>query len=98
MALTDVNRDSVLAAAAEYDQLGQDAFLANYGFRPARKYVLLLKFAMVMMSFPAAGSHPRPVGDPISAENRKRGTGLEDVFAQTCAQTGLWSGAVRARA
>jgi putative restriction endonuclease len=41
VALTDVTRDSVLAAIVEYDDLGQTAFLAKYHFQRARKYVLL---------------------------------------------------------
>ncbi len=31
---------AVLAAVAEYDALGQDAFLAKYGFGRARRYFL----------------------------------------------------------
>jgi hypothetical protein len=32
----------VRQAAAEYDQLGQDAFLTRYGFGPARAYLLII--------------------------------------------------------
>ena len=32
----------VRQAAAEYDQLGQDEFLAGHGFGPARAYLLIL--------------------------------------------------------
>jgi hypothetical protein len=32
----------VRQAAAEYDQLGQDEFLARHGFGPARAYLLFL--------------------------------------------------------
>src|SRR5262249_21947826 len=42
MALSDLtSRDAVLAALAEYDRLGQDAFLAKYGFGRAREYELV---------------------------------------------------------
>jgi 5-methylcytosine-specific restriction protein A len=41
MALKDITRQAVLAAIAEYDQLGQEAFLSRYGFDPARLYVLV---------------------------------------------------------
>ena len=41
MALTDITREAVLAAVAEYDELGQDQFLAKYGFDRARLYVLV---------------------------------------------------------
>jgi hypothetical protein len=42
MSLADLtSRDAVLAAIAEYDTLGQDRFLAQYGFHPARRYWLV---------------------------------------------------------
>ncbi|MER5772436.1 HNH endonuclease [Streptomyces sp. NPDC001985] len=36
-----ISRDGVLKALAEYDDLGQDRFLAQYGYRPATGYLLL---------------------------------------------------------
>ena len=39
--LTGITREAVLAAIAEYDELGQDAFLDKYGFHPARSYLLV---------------------------------------------------------
>src|SRR5688572_4907867 len=42
MPLGDVTSESVLAAVREYDQLGREAFLRSYGFRPARDYFLRL--------------------------------------------------------
>ena len=41
MALADITREAVLAAVAEYDELGQDQFLDKYGFDRARRYVLV---------------------------------------------------------
>jgi len=41
VALRDITRQAVLAAVAEYDELGQDQFLSKYGFEPARLYVLV---------------------------------------------------------
>jgi HNH endonuclease len=38
VALSDITRDGVLRAMAEYDELGADEFLARYGFAPARLY------------------------------------------------------------
>jgi 5-methylcytosine-specific restriction enzyme B len=35
------SRDAVLGAMREYDTLGQDAFLAKYGYSPARRYQLI---------------------------------------------------------
>jgi hypothetical protein len=36
----DLTREAVLRAISEYDALGRDAFLAKYGYRPARSYYL----------------------------------------------------------
>jgi 5-methylcytosine-specific restriction enzyme A len=41
MSLADLTRDAVLDAIAECDRLGRDAFLATYGFRAARQYILV---------------------------------------------------------
>jgi 5-methylcytosine-specific restriction enzyme A len=41
MALEDITRQAVLAAIAEYDRVGQPAFLSRYGFDPARLYTLV---------------------------------------------------------
>lgn len=41
MAPKDVTREAVLAAIQEYDRLGQDAFLRQYGFERARLYVVI---------------------------------------------------------
>jgi 5-methylcytosine-specific restriction protein A len=41
MPLTDITRDAVLKALAEYDELGQKDFLATYGFEPSRTYLLV---------------------------------------------------------
>jgi 5-methylcytosine-specific restriction protein A len=39
--LRDITRAAVLEAIVEYDQLGQDEFLASYGFDRARSYLLI---------------------------------------------------------
>src|SRR5580700_8735407 len=41
MALRDITRQAVLVAIAEYDHMGQPAFLSRYGFDPARLYLLV---------------------------------------------------------
>lgn len=41
MALADITRDAVERAISECDKLGRDAFLSKYGFKRARKYLLL---------------------------------------------------------
>jgi 5-methylcytosine-specific restriction enzyme A len=39
--LRDVTRTEILAAVAEYDELGQDGFLRKHGFDRARSYLLI---------------------------------------------------------
>jgi 5-methylcytosine-specific restriction protein A len=41
VALGDITSEAVLAAIAEYDQLGQEEFLHRHGFDRARRYVLV---------------------------------------------------------
>ncbi|MEU8204722.1 HNH endonuclease [Streptosporangium sp. NPDC049046] len=41
MALSDLRREMVLAAIDECDKLGRDAFLREYGYRPALDYFLV---------------------------------------------------------
>jgi 5-methylcytosine-specific restriction protein A len=41
MGLADISRREVLAAIAEYDRLGAEAFRERYGFGPARSYYLV---------------------------------------------------------
>ena len=41
MALNEITAAEVVAAISEYDRLGQDAFLGQYGFAAARQYVLV---------------------------------------------------------
>lgn len=42
MSLSELtSREAVLAAIQEYDRLGQAAFLAKYGYSPARRYQLI---------------------------------------------------------
>lgn len=38
--LSSITRQSVLAALAEYDEMGRDRFLSKYGFKPSRRYLL----------------------------------------------------------
>jgi len=42
MALADITKEAVDSAIVEYDELGADAFLAQYGFAPAKRYWLEL--------------------------------------------------------
>jgi hypothetical protein len=36
-----ISRDGVLKAIAEYDELGRDMFLSEYGYKPATGYLLI---------------------------------------------------------
>lgn len=40
MSLGNITHESVLAAIAEFDKIGRDAFLDRYGYGPARSYIL----------------------------------------------------------
>jgi 5-methylcytosine-specific restriction enzyme A len=41
VAFKDITYGAVIEAVNEYDRLGQDEFLREYGFHPAREYVLV---------------------------------------------------------
>lgn len=43
MARAHITYEAVLSAITEFDSLGRDAFLANYGFGPARDYMLVFQ-------------------------------------------------------
>jgi hypothetical protein len=44
MALADITSpQAIFDAVAEYDQIGQAAFLERYGFGPAREYFLVIE-------------------------------------------------------
>jgi hypothetical protein len=40
--LSNVSREGVLAAVAEFDEIGREAFLEKYGFGEARSYFLVI--------------------------------------------------------
>lgn len=67
MGLTDITRDSVLAAVAECDQLGRDTFLRNYGFKRARKYVLLHDGETYDSKALVGAAHRHATGDTLPA-------------------------------
>lgn len=43
VALRELSRREILQAVAEYDRLGQDRFLEEYGFGAARSYRLVVE-------------------------------------------------------
>lgn len=62
------SREAVLAAIAEFDELGQDAFLAKYGFRPSREYVVAVNGGVYDSKaiLGAAFRHQFPDADPLT--------------------------------
>lgn len=38
--LGSITREGILAAIAEFDELGREAFLRKYGYRPSARFVL----------------------------------------------------------
>jgi 5-methylcytosine-specific restriction protein A len=42
VALRELSQREILQAVAEYDRLGQDRFLEQYEFGPARSYLLVI--------------------------------------------------------
>lgn len=41
MAIREISRDAILSAIAEFEEIGREAFLAKYGFRPSYLYQLV---------------------------------------------------------
>lgn len=71
--LTD--RQAVLAAIREYDELGQDRFLKKYGFGPSRKYRVRYEGRLydVKAVLAAAYSKQFPGRLPLTSENSTSG-------------------------
>jgi 5-methylcytosine-specific restriction protein A len=42
MAFKDITREGVLAAVEEHDKIGRVKFLNKYGFKPAKKFMLVI--------------------------------------------------------
>ncbi|MCO5968922.1 HNH endonuclease signature motif containing protein [Actinoallomurus soli] len=69
MALTDITREAVLAAIAEFDRLGRDAFLEKYGFDSSRRYWLLHDGARYDSKAIAGAAHGHlPGRSPLAAK------------------------------
>lgn len=68
MALSDLtSRDAVLKALAEYDQLGEQAFLKKYGFGPARAYFLVHEGKRYASKAVVAAAYGYQHGTPLRA-------------------------------
>ncbi|GAA3120411.1 hypothetical protein GCM10010466_09190 [Planomonospora alba] len=68
MALSDLRREMVLDAIAEYDLLGRDAFLERYGYGPARDYFLLHQGRRYDSKAIAGVAHRGVGGRPLRAD------------------------------
>lgn len=89
MALSDLTRDAVLQAIAEFDQLGREAFLDHYGFSHARDYFVVHEgrqydskaIAGVAHRFIAPGGRALPPADfsggEVTVEKTLRALGFE---------------------
>ncbi|WP_433179917.1 hypothetical protein [Actinoallomurus sp. CA-150999] len=76
MALTDITREAVLAAIAEFDRLGRDAFLEKYGFDSSRRYWLRYEGARYDSKAIAGVAHGRlPGRSPLAAKEFSGGIG-----------------------
>jgi predicted restriction endonuclease len=69
VSLADVTADAVLAALAEHDSLGQQDFLTRYGFRPARKFVLIHEGRSYDSKAILGAAHQHATGQPLPAAN-----------------------------
>jgi hypothetical protein len=61
-----VGREHVLAAAREYDELGQTRFLEKYGFGPARAYQLIIDGRSYDSKATLGAAHAYATGRPLS--------------------------------
>ncbi len=80
-ALKEVTREDVLGAIAEYDQLGEEAFLKKYGYRPSLRFVLMYrsrKYPSKAIVGVAMGKGPKQFsGGKASVQNRLKKLGFK---------------------
>lgn len=74
MSLRDVSRESVLAAIAEFDDLGRSAFLEKYGFGPARSYLLVWQERTYDSKAIVGAAHGFEFGRALSAKDFSGGS------------------------
>ncbi|MET7990384.1 YDG/SRA domain-containing protein [Amycolatopsis sp. NPDC005232] len=73
MSLGDIEREHVLAAATEYDQLGKENFLNTYGFKHARRYEVLIGEWAYDSPAIAGVAHRGAMGSVLSAAELSAG-------------------------
>jgi hypothetical protein len=70
-----VRREHLLAVVAEYDELGQAAFLERYGFRPARAYLLMVDGKSYDSKAVLGAAYRRATGKVITYRDFSGGVG-----------------------
>lgn len=70
-----VRREHVLAAVAEYDEVGQAAFLERYGFRPARAYLLTVDGKSYDSKAVLGAAYGRATGEVLTYHEFSGGVG-----------------------
>jgi putative restriction endonuclease len=83
MSLADIEREHVLAAAAEYDQLKKGKFRDKYGYTHARRYEVLIGEWAYDAPAIVGVAHRRAVGSVLSAAELS--AGLQAVVARLTA-------------
>jgi hypothetical protein len=70
-----VRREHVVAAAREYDELGQTRFLQKFGYRPARTYRLIIADRSYDSKAIMGAAYGHATGAPLSSRDFSGGTG-----------------------
>ncbi|MFD0300352.1 HNH endonuclease [Streptomyces sp. NPDC127123] len=70
-----ISRDDILKTMQEYDDLGGPAFLSLYGFKPARKFLILHNGKEYDSKAIAAVAHKHQRGRPLTWEELSGGIG-----------------------
>ncbi|MER6946539.1 HNH endonuclease [Nonomuraea sp. NPDC000554] len=86
MGLSDLRREMILAAIAEYDTMGRDAFLDTYGYRPARGYFLVHEGRRYDSKAIAGVAHRGVTGQPLLS---KEFSGGRDTVARQLIRLGF---------
>jgi hypothetical protein len=86
MGVADVDRSAVLAALAEFDEVGRHEFLRRYGFGPARQYELVHDGRRYDSKAIIGAAHGYAAGSPLAAQAF---TGGEQSVARRLRQLGF---------
>ena len=84
----------VRQAAAEYDEMGQDEFLARYGFGRARAYLLIIDGkaydSKAILGVAYGHATGQPLGPQDSAAVRLARRVFCALWASRCVSSGMW--------